>query len=122
MLWEKHQNVHKKISSHNRKSRVSQAILVGSVYVRRHLKIFLRSDPRLCPGGLQDRILLPLGMVTITWTVYQLEFWAWWTILLERQRLDKNVECFYELLPKRDCSFEPKSAKLCWLAKNRTMS
>ena len=30
-----------------------------------------------------DRSLQPLGMVTSTWTVYQLEFWAWWTILLE---------------------------------------
>jgi hypothetical protein len=33
-------------SSHERKSRVLQAILVGLDYVRRHLKIFLRSATR----------------------------------------------------------------------------
>jgi hypothetical protein len=35
--------MHKKSSSNKRKSRISQAILVGSDYVRRHLQIFLRS-------------------------------------------------------------------------------
>jgi hypothetical protein len=43
LLLEKYQNMHKKGSSHERRSHVSQAILVGSDYVRRHLKIFLRS-------------------------------------------------------------------------------